>query len=80
MLERVWNKDNTPLLMGVKHGTATLQVSMAVSQKIGNQTTSRPNSNTLGHIPKGCSIIIQGHLLNYVHSTIICNSQNQETS
>ena len=37
-------------------------------------------NTTLGHIPKGCSIIPQGHLLNYVRSSIICNSQNLETA
>ena len=32
------------------------------------------------HIPKRCSIMLQKHLFNYVHSTIICNSQNLETT
>ena len=41
---------------------------------------ARPSSIALGHIPKGCSIIPQGHLLNYVHSSIIHNNQNLETT
>ncbi|KAL6070475.1 hypothetical protein STEG23_006062 [Scotinomys teguina] len=28
------------------------------------------------YIPKECPVIPQGHVLNYVHSSIICNSQN----
>ena len=76
MLERMRSKGNTPpLLVSVKICTATLEISMAVSQ---NQSTSRPSNTTLGHIPKGCTLIPQGHLLNYVRSSIICNSQNLE--
>ena len=66
-----------PLLVGVQTCTATLEISMAISQKIRKQFTSRPNNTAVGYIPKGCSIIPQGHVLfNYVHSSIICNSQN----
>ena len=32
-----------------------------------------------GNIHKGYTIIPQGHLLNNVHSSIICNNQNLET-
>ena len=80
MLERVWGKVNTPPLpVGVQTGTATMEISMAISQKSRKQSISRPN-NTLWHIPKGCSIIPQGHVLNYVHSNIIRNRQNLETT
>ena len=54
MLERMLSKRKTPpFLVGVQTYTATLE--MAVSQKIGNQSTSRPSNSTLGHIPKGCN-------------------------
>jgi hypothetical protein len=33
-----------------------------------------------GYTPKVCSTIPQGHLLNYVHSSFICNSQTLETT
>ncbi|KAL6081513.1 hypothetical protein STEG23_021689 [Scotinomys teguina] len=49
-------------------------------QKIGNHSSSRPSHTTLGHIPKECPVIPQGHMLNYVYSNIICNSQNLETT
>ena len=42
-------------------------------QKIGNQSTSRPNYTTLGHIHKG-------HLLNHVHCSFIHNFQKLETT
>ncbi|KAL6068543.1 hypothetical protein STEG23_000946 [Scotinomys teguina] len=57
-------------------GTTTMESSMANSQKIGNHSSSRPSHTTPGHIPKECPVIPQGHMLNYVHSSIICNSQN----
>jgi hypothetical protein len=57
-----------------------LEISLAVSQKIGDSSISRPSYNTPGHIPKRCSTIPQGYLLNYVHSCFICNSQKHETA
>ena len=77
MLKRMWNKGNTPpLLVGMQTCANTLEIHMVVSQKIGNQFTSGPSNTTLGHILKVCSTILQGHLLNYIYSSIICNSQN----
>ena len=52
----------------------TLEVNMVVSQKVGNWSTSRPSYTTLGHIPKACFILPQGHLLNYVLCGFIHNS------
>ena len=72
---RGWSKKNTPpLLVGVQTCTATVEISIAVSHKIRNQSTSRSSGNTLGNIPKGYTIMPQGHLLNNVHSIIIHNS------
>jgi len=39
---------------------------------------SRPSYSIPGHIPKRCSTISQRHLLNYVHSSFIQNSQKLE--
>jgi hypothetical protein len=40
MLERMWIKRNTPpLLVGLQTGTTTLEISLEVSQKIGNRFT-----------------------------------------
>ena len=72
--------NTTPLLVGVQNCIATWEISMVDSQKIGNQPTPRSTNNTLGHIPKGCAIILQGHLLNCVHSSIICNCQILKTT
>ena len=47
-------------------------------QKIRKQSFSRPRNTTFGYIPKEYLIIPQGHVLNYIHSSIICNSQNLE--
>ena len=82
MLERMWGKRySLSLLVGVKTCTVTtLEIDMVVSQKIGNSSTSRTSDTTLGRIPNECSIILQGLLLNGVHNSIICNSQNLETT
>ena len=52
--------------------------------KYGNFTVNWDStylrSQQYGHISKGRSIILHGHLLNYVHRSIICNSQNLETT
>ena len=81
MLERLWGKGNTSaLLVGMQAGTAPLDVSVVISQKIRKQPSSRPSNTTFGYIPKEYSIVPQGHVLNYVHSSIICNSQNLEAT
>jgi hypothetical protein len=55
MLARVWRKRNTPpLLEELEAATTTLEISLAVSQKTGIISTSRPSYITTGHIPK-CS-------------------------
>ena len=79
MLERVWGKGNTPaLLVGMQAGTDFLDVSVVNSHKIRKQPFSRPSNTTFGYISKGCSIVPQGHVLNYDHSSIVCHSQNLE--
>jgi hypothetical protein len=41
MLVRMWRKRNTPLLLvGLQACTTTLEISLAVSQKIGYSTTA----------------------------------------
>ena len=81
MLERMWNKgDFHPLLVGTQTCPTTLEISLTISQKIGTQPTSGSNNINLGHILKIFSIILQKHLFNNVHSTIICNSQNLVTT
>ena len=73
MLERMWSKGNTPpTMVGVQTCTVTLEISMAVSQEIGNQSTLRSSNSTLAHIPKDTqSIMPQGFLFNSAHSSII---------
>ena len=61
-------------------GTNTLEINLAVSQKVGNSSTLRPNYTIPGHIPKRCPTIPQGHMLQYVHSSFIHNSPKLETT
>ena len=51
-----------------------------ISQKIRKQPSSRPSNTTFGYIFKGFSIVPQGHVLSYVHSSIVYNSQNLEAT
>ena len=72
---------NTPSLLGeVQTFTASLEVRMIVSQKTRSYSTSKHSYTTFGHLFKECSITPQGHLFNYAHSSIMCNSKNLETT
>ena len=80
MLERLWGKGNAPaLLLGVQVGITPLDISVAISQKIRKQHSSRSSNTTFGYKLKRCSTVPQGHVLNYVYSSIVCHSQNLET-
>ena len=49
-------KENTPpLLVGLQAGTTTLEISLAVPQKIGHSTTAEYSNTSPGHIPRRCS-------------------------
>jgi hypothetical protein len=49
------DKQNSPsLLVGLQDCTTTLEISLAVSQKIGHSTTIRSSNTIPGHIPR-CS-------------------------
>ena len=53
MLEEIQIKWNTPLLLvGGQNCTATLEISMAVSQKFEKQPTLRPGNTTFWAFPK----------------------------
>ena len=81
MLEGIWSKGNTPqLLVEVQNSTVTLEISMSVSYKTVKQPTSTPSNTTLGHITKECTNISRVHVLNYVLTVIVHNSQNMETT
>jgi hypothetical protein len=81
MLVRMWRKMNNPaLLLGLKTGPKTLEINLEVPQKIGNRSTRRPTYTTLQHIPKRCPTMRQRHVLYYVHSSFIFDSQKVETT
>ena len=75
---RMWNNQKTPpLQVRVQTCTTTLEFNLEVSQKIDNSSTSQPSHTTPVHI-KRCSIISEGHLVNFIHSSFIHNSQKLE--
>jgi hypothetical protein len=56
MLARMWRKRNTPpLLVGLQADATTLEISLAVPQKIGHSTTGRSSNTSPGHITRRCS-------------------------
>jgi hypothetical protein len=51
MLARMWRKRNIPpLLVGLQACTTTLEISLAVPQKIGHSTTGGSSNTSPGHI------------------------------
>jgi hypothetical protein len=65
---------------GLQTGTTTLGINLEVPQKIGNSSTLRLSYTILGHIPKRCPTMPQGHVFHYVHSSLTCDSQKLETT
>jgi hypothetical protein len=56
MLMRMWRKRNIPpLLVGLQAGTTTLEIVLAVPQKIGHNCTRGPTITIPGHIARRCS-------------------------
>jgi len=79
MLARMWKKRNTPpLLVRLQAGAMTLEINLAVPQKIVHSTTRRSSNTSLWHIPRRCSNLLLGHMLHYVHNSFIYNSQKLE--
>jgi hypothetical protein len=55
MLAWMWRKRNTPpLFVGLQACTTTLEISLAVPQKIGHSTTGRSSNTSSGHISRRC--------------------------
>ena len=57
-----------------------MEVGVVVLQEDENLSTSRSSYTTLGHIPKGCFILHQRHLLDHPHCCSIDYSQKLETT
>jgi hypothetical protein len=64
----VEQKISLPLLVGVTSNIATLEISLTVSQEIGNISTSRSSYTTPGHILRRCSTIPLRHFPNITAS------------
>ena len=72
MLARMWRKGNPPaLLMRLWIGTATVENSMEVPQKIKNRTTIWPSNSTSGCLSKE---IQSTNLKRYTHPNVHCST------
>ena len=67
------------LLMGVWIGTATMENSMVVPQKIKNRATIWSSTTTSGIYLKKTKTLIGKDMHPYVHCSIVYNSQNMDT-
>lgn len=72
-------KEHTSIVGGSTKYTDTLEINFAVSQRIGNISTSRLRYKLLG-IDTKMPTIPQGHFLKYVHRSFIHISPKQERS
>lgn len=66
------------LLVGLQTYIATVEISVGIAQKDENQSTSRSSYTTLDHIPKGCAILPQRHVLNCAALFITARNYKQD--
>jgi hypothetical protein len=52
-------EEYSSLLVGEQSFITSMEINKAVSQIIGNSSTSRPSCSSLGHTPKGHSTLPQ---------------------
>ena len=78
--KNVEKEDHSSIAGGIANWYKTQELNLEVSQKIGNRSTARPSYNTIGHIPKRCPTLSQGHICHYVHGGLICDSQKVKTT
>ena len=73
----MWRKSNPhALLVRMQTGTATVEDSMKVPQKVKNRTTLQPSNCTTRYLRKGYkNTALKGHIHPDVYSSIINNSQ-----
>ena len=78
MLERVWRKWNSPmLLVGMCVGAATMEDIMEITQKTKNRVAIQSINSTPGYISRQNSNS-KSYMHQYVHSNTIHNSQDRE--
>ena len=70
----------TPQLVEVQTGTVALDPSMVKSQKSKQQTILKLSYTSSGPIYQRCSTILQGHVLNHVHSRITLSHTESENT
>ena len=82
MLARMWSKrDSHPLLVEVQTHIAIVEISVVVSRKLETDLPQDAAISVLGIYEKGtpCSNP-EGHMLTYIHNSIVCTSQEVKTT
>lgn len=58
--------------------TVTVEISMVIPQEAGSRSTPRSSTTTLGCLPRGLHVPLQGHFLNHGLCCCIYDSQKLE--
>jgi hypothetical protein len=66
------------LLGGLYTPITTLEINLEITQKSGNTSTVSPRFTSLGHKFKRCPTMPKRQVHYYVHSGLICDSQELE--
>lgn len=81
MLARIHIKMNTyPLLVGVQTYTTTMERIVVVFGRMRTSLPEDPSISPLDMYPKGCFILPQRYLINFIHCCFIHNSQKLKTT
>ena len=75
-------KRNTPpLLVGLQTGTTTVEINLTVPRKSEIVLPEViPNYTTPGHTTKRCPTMPEGHVIHYVHSSLVYDSWKLKTT
>ena len=78
----MWSQGNpSALLVGMQIGTATMENSMELTQKIKNETTVWCHNSTSGYLSGEIRYTnLKRYMHPYIHCSTIYNSQDMETT
>ena len=79
-LVRMWVEEHFFIAGGVQIGTASIEISVEVSQKAENQSTTKSSYTTLRSISKGLRILLQRCLVVHVCWCYVYNYQRWKTA
>jgi len=74
-------KEHSSIGGGIENRYNHSGINLYILLKTENRSTWRFSFTSIGHVPKSCSAgATQGHVIHYIHSSLICDRQNLETT